>query len=319
VSFYIVVSVLKHSPSKLAKRLVMIALADAAGRDGVTWIGQREIAETAKLSQAHVRECLAELEKDGEIEARKAQVGRRRINVYRVLVPGIEEIDYGRFPFKLSDPFSDDRGISALVAKDDDRGISGATTAESPRPTRAADEEVEPASEPGTLVGSASSGRAPAEKERPRNLPFDALVEVCPGTDPKVDGSLVAKALKDIRLRLYREHEGREPALPAEIRERIGDAYLGDSGIVGGPEEPIVSRKEAPDPKANAALADEIRRRAAAYRSRWPDIDITPTALAKNWTLVVVPKPGGKVSAADVLGSVDLANVGQSSPRGDND
>lgn len=56
--------------------------------------------------------------------------------------------------------------------------------------------------------------------------------------------------------------------------------------------------------RAVGATADEVRKRAEAYRRRWPGVDLTPTALAANWTkLDVLPEarasPNGSAALID--------------------
>jgi hypothetical protein len=90
---------------------------------------------------------------------------------------------------------------------------------------------------------------------RPRNLLFDAMLELCEMPLEGLTGSeagRVAAALRDIR-----------GAMPEGIT----------------PE----------------ALLAEIRIRARRYRDKWPDIDLTPTGLAANWSQFGAPqkKEGG--------------------------
>ena len=40
--------------------------------------------------------------------------------------------------------------------------------------------------------------------------------------------------------------------------------------------------------------ADDILRVAAAYRIRWPEIDVTPQGIVGNWNLVRAPLPGAE-------------------------
>lgn len=56
--------------------------------------------------------------------------------------------------------------------------------------------------------------------------------------------------------------------------------------------------------RAVGATADEVRKRAEAYRRRWPSVDLTPTALAANWAkLDVLPEarasPNGSAAVID--------------------
>lgn len=137
MSVRVLTQVFEHSEAKLAGRLVLLALADSAHDDGITWIGQELIAEKARVSEQSVRRVLRTLEDDGEIQTRKAQRGKLRINTYRVNVPGLLEPDYERLPFDLDEPFSDDRSISSVVAVDDRASTPGTT--EDPDPPRARD------------------------------------------------------------------------------------------------------------------------------------------------------------------------------------
>ena len=81
MSFRVVAKVLRDSEEKLARRLILIALAEAASDDGVAWIDQETIARKARLSRTHVAERLVEMSHDGALEIRKAQRGRRRISL----------------------------------------------------------------------------------------------------------------------------------------------------------------------------------------------------------------------------------------------
>ena len=93
------------SPSQGAELLVLLALADQAGDDGVTWVEIPRIARKTRLSERHVIRMIGALEKEGRVEKRKAQRGRRRVSVYRVLGPGLRPVDYDRLPFDLDRPF----------------------------------------------------------------------------------------------------------------------------------------------------------------------------------------------------------------------
>lgn len=282
MSVYVIAAVLKHSQAKLANRLVMIVLADAASPDGVTWLGRKQIADAAKLAQTHVSVCTGELEEMGELEVRQVQLGRRRRNVYRILLPGVSEVDYDRIPFDVSTPFStapDDGVRNPNLVADGVRNPNG-TGLEIDTPL-SKDPPVGPV--------SGTSEQAPRSREqgktRKQNIPFDALVEECPGTDPAVDGGRIARALSDIRKRARAEANGEVPVLLIAARDLAARAVRFEREMEG-------------DPLENLALAAAIRQRAQLYRERWPDIDLTPTALAKNWTLVATPLPGGKVTAS---------------------
>jgi len=118
VTFRVVATVLDHSEERLARRLILLVLAEAAHDDGVTFLGQDEIARKARLSRTHVTEEIRELETDGALQIRKASRGRRRINVYRLNLPGLRPVEYEKLPFAVEPPF-DDVGTSDAVAGDD--------------------------------------------------------------------------------------------------------------------------------------------------------------------------------------------------------
>jgi hypothetical protein len=105
MSVHVMALVFRASEATLASRLVLLALADAAHDDGVTWIGQELLAEKSKIAEPSVRRCIRDLEAIREVETRKAQRGRKRINVYRVTLPGVLDPDYDRLPFAVS-PFT---------------------------------------------------------------------------------------------------------------------------------------------------------------------------------------------------------------------
>jgi Helix-turn-helix domain len=102
-----------------------------------------------------------------------------------------------------------------------------------------------------------------------RNLPFDALVRVTQA-DERVEGSKLGKALKT-------------------IRKLVVEDYAIDNAM------------DLADPAATEAfIADRIMRRAALYRSRWPNVELTPTALASNWTRVTTGDGRSAAEAVDV-------------------
>lgn len=100
---------LEESESELGTRLVGIVLSSAAWDDGITWLPQEDIAKRARMSERQVRRAIVRLEELGELEVRKAQRGRKRVNVYRMLL-GASVPQYERLPIELDDPFSDTTG-----------------------------------------------------------------------------------------------------------------------------------------------------------------------------------------------------------------
>ena len=57
---------------------------------------------------------------------------------------------------------------------------------------------------------------------------------------------------------------------------------------------------------------DEIQRRAAEYRRRWPDIEFTPTGLAGNWTLLSAPPGSGRCPVCNDQGALPVCQCGRS-------
>lgn len=76
---------MRHSPSKLGTRLVLLVLADFARGDGEgSWPSVATIASAANLSERQVQYSLRRLERDGEIE--RTGLSQAGTNVYRVVM-----------------------------------------------------------------------------------------------------------------------------------------------------------------------------------------------------------------------------------------
>lgn len=263
MSFRVVASVLDHSDERLARRLILIVLAEAAHEDGVCYLGQEEIARKGRLSRTHVAEELKGLSDDGALQIRKAQRGRKRISVYRLNLPGLQQVDYEKLPFAISEPF-DDVGTSDTVSGDD-VGSTGSTTSDLPGFPESSPLVVEPSLEPEPQERTVSEVPVLVKIDG-RNLGFDALAEVCRvPLENRQRVSQMTKALKEIRAYFAAEHPS----------------------VAGGAFE--------------HALAEEIRQRARMYRARMPGAALTPTALAKWWH-DSAPSARGRTDD-DVLGS----------------
>lgn len=107
-------------------------------------------------------------------------------------------------------------------------------------------------------------GTAIAVPERRRNIVYDALAEAC-----------------DIRPALL------DPASPIhdkDLRKELGVAQAAIRAKAQG--------------LSDEDLAEEVALRCRAYRERWPDIDITPSAVAKHWNRVVSEAPSRGVTAS---------------------
>lgn len=104
-----------------------------------------------------------------------------------------------------------------------------------------------------------------------RNLPWDALVKET-SADERTEGGRLGQALKIIRRVVV------EDSSPQTF------------------EDPATGEWH---------IARQIGARAALYRRRWPNVELTPTALASNWSRVVTAQPG-----SDPLATLDAAQRG---------
>lgn len=181
------------SPSEGGDLLVELALADQAGDDGVTWMQVERLSQKTRLSERHIYRTLESLTAAGRIEVRKAQHGRRRISVYRVLGPGLRPVDYDRLPFKLDSSFgggpdslSPDT-VSGRKARRHDTGVSDDMTRASA--TRARSSSLEPS------LNRSGAAAVP----RPRDPVWDALTEIFGEAATHGAKSLRGKITKSLR------------------------------------------------------------------------------------------------------------------------
>lgn len=80
----------------------------------------------------------------------------------------------------------------------------------------------------------------------------------------------------------------------ARKRDEIWDTLLEVCGLAG--QEPTKSargawNRAAAELRGVKATPDEIRARAAAFRRRWPDVSLTPNALARRWAESIADNP----------------------------
>jgi DNA-binding Lrp family transcriptional regulator len=265
--------VLRDSPSRLAARLVLIALADVAADDGVAWQPQATLAAKANVDEATVRRALRDLEAAGEIETRKAMKGRQRINVYRVLY-ATDEIEYDRLPFRLEEPFAatgDDRADCTVSTSGLDRADRPATTGQVARSTRGRGSSLGERNEQRDGAKAPSSGKPPGvHRVDGRDLPFDALAEVCGVVEQSPRMREVATALNGSK---------------SKARPVVGIRYLFWAELVGKYGLEATERRYAEiDPaQYEQALANAIEVRALLYRRVMNGATLTPLALAKWW------------------------------------
>ncbi len=84
------VSVWKHSKSRLSDRLVLLALADHADDSGKCWPGVESLSIKANLSERQCQRCLRNLEVAGEIKT-DPQGGPHGTNLFRITLTAREE------------------------------------------------------------------------------------------------------------------------------------------------------------------------------------------------------------------------------------
>lgn len=316
MSLRVMVKVFEESDETLARRLILLALAEVASDDGIAWPGQEKIAAKARLSRTHVTERIGEMIEDGVIELRKAQVGRRRINVYRLILPGLDEPNHDRLPFKLDRPFamSEVPTPSEATTSDppsDDVGSTDLTTSEVPT-SRARDPLPEPrtrtlSEDPSSLaltrsdVEEDSSKPPKLTKVDGRDLAFDTLAEVC-GVDPRGNRS------RDVGVALNGSARG-EPK--RGIRELAwSDALLWSS--MRDPARPDYRFYPPVGEEFERWLADRIRSKAESYHRTMPRGSLlTPFALAKYWTDVEKAATSRDPAAAAFAEAQRLAEQGR--------
>lgn len=275
MSLPVLTAVFAHSESTLAGRLVLLALADSAHDDGVTWIDQDTIARKARVNASTVRRCLRDLEAEGEVETRKVQRGRRRIAVYRVLVPGVVDVKYDDLPFEVKEPFA--TAQIERSSEGDDRSNGDATTAHPERGPRGRVKAGDPSD-------NRKGAKAPPREDCPpalhlidgRNVALDALTEEC-GVEqgsPRYPQAVVAL-------------NGRKTPKTEQLRDPGVRHLFWRELLRWATEHPDDAHRldeldEDPE-RFERALERGIRRKAALYRERMPGAALTPKALRDWW------------------------------------
>lgn len=273
----------------------MLVLADAAHDDGVTWLGQKEIARKALISLSEVKRSIDELLSIGELEVRKAQRGRRRINVYRVSIPGLDQPNYEDMPFALNAPFTTAQDEPS--PKNDDSPSSRSTTAHPADLSRARDPlGLNRNDEPSDAY--ASEGGQGAAVSMPgvvliggRNLPLDALVAAC-----AIDGASPRMELAAIALNGQKGKDG------------IRDLWWVEATRYAEATDQVDRLRELTAEEVEHALAAAVTRKAAIYRQKMPGAILSPKAL-RDWWLDVTQTPAAAAGGmtADEIASFDEA------------
>lgn len=252
-------AVFKHSRAEGTHRCVLLALADTAAHDGVAWtrIGRgkddpdpKTIARRANASKATVIRALQDLEGLGEIEVRKAQRGRARINVYRIIVGSIgqRDVEYDRLPFALDRPFG--RGLNLTPRQNGDEVSSTGLTGSHPE------------------VHGVSS-------ERPTRARVSRSVGAEPSLDPSVEPSNENSVLVPADAGEGVDPEQLRWALTAELGCR--PQTRSEQGAWGKAIAELIDAE---------ATAEQITARCAVYRIRWPGVALTPMALVRWWGML---------------------------------
>lgn len=316
MSVRVISQVFRHSQELLGRRLVLIVLADAAGDDGVTWLAQEKIALYAGLSRSHTNVLIQEMIADGAIEMRKAQRGRRRISVYRVLVEGLDDVEYDRLPFAVSEPFSTTSEI-----------LTSSEVAESPESSEVTTLEVLTSSEVDDVRSVGPTTLDPSVLTRARSLPLKSKVNrkenlsatnsVAKGkAHPLVDTFDVppltligGQNLGFNRLALVCSVD----ATNSNRAREVGSALNGDKkGLVGIRAQFTRQMRDAgyhvrPGDTFETALEAAIEHAAILYRRKLPGAILTPLALAKWWSdLGAIPERGrsdGYLTTAEITGA----------------
>lgn len=130
---------------------------------------------------------------------------------------------------------------------------------------------------PATVVAVPAYDPLKGQKIDGRNLPWDALVSST-SADEVAEKGRIAKALKTIREIVVRDSS----------EQTFETAQNGEWWI-----------------------ARQITARAGLYRRRWPTVELTPTALAANWSRVMTAQPG-----SDPMSTLDAAQRGLDAARG---
>jgi hypothetical protein len=94
-----------------------------------------------------------------------------------------------------------------------------------------------------------------------------------------------------------------ETRRPPAVRERdpLWDALAAELGEPATQSERGRRNRALVELREVGATPEEIRRRCSLYRSRWPGVELTATALAANWSQLDRPAPTRGVVSRDTL------------------
>lgn len=240
---------------------ILCAIADTAHHDGVSYIPQgprddpESIAFRSRCSQRTVERRIPVLESQLEIEIRKAQRRRARINVYRILAGSIlhREPKYDRLPFELDRPFSSPAEIERLRT---DRQSVGQSLSEPPVTTSVGQDDDQPTLTTRLSANCGGSG---------------------PVLEPTEEANFASSVSADAADERAHTRLAIELALSAELGVKVGKLTRSERGAW----ERAISDLVDVD-----ASADDVAARALAYRDVWPDMALTPPALVRHWSML---------------------------------
>lgn len=303
--------VFEQSLSEGTDRLVLLAIADQARKDGTNAYPSIEsIAEMANVSARTVQRAIRNLIDLGELRVERNAGGARdlrddrRPNRYTVLMHGATAVS----------PRTDAERARAARSRSYRAETDGATIV-SPRDGTAARHVCHPVDGHGVttdghgVTTEASRGDnqrahgvtqvSPDPREDPREDPKDpnsfgvaAFGDAADDEPDHGDALLVDDELAD-EVEVVDTTDVTELAVAADApatrpprrRDELWEALLGACGISG----PIPASARGAYNRAVADLRDlgvtpaDIRARARVFRLRWPSASLTPTALARRW------------------------------------
>ncbi|RKQ36233.1 helix-turn-helix domain-containing protein [Kocuria tytonis] len=150
----------EHSQAEGSTRLVLLAIADAANREGARSFQSAEtLASMCKMSSRTVRRQIKILQDLGEIEV-EGRAGSHGTNSYRIVgVPSGHPIGHSNVLGQSVRGDTGGQSIGHLGHADRTSGVASSDTAMSTNPI--------PHGDPSTTPGSAPVGAAPAEEVEP--------------------------------------------------------------------------------------------------------------------------------------------------------
>jgi len=270
----------KQKTETPGEKLVLLKLADCSNDQGVSYPGVMTIARDCNLSKTGVLGMLASLERQGKLsrQRRYAEFGRRTSNLYLLKLSQRSGPDGGQQP----DQSSQHSGPSLGQQSD----------------SLSQQSEPEPSGEPSvnTIAPDGAKGGANPNQENPPGEKTGVIHE-----QPQAAETMAA--LEEFNQKVLRERAQTLKKIESgRGRDHVWEAVLAACGI--GQDKPTESArkawnravKEIKQALENSGIEKpedmraEVARRADAYTKKWPNMTLTPTALARHWNEVVAMK-----------------------------